>query len=186
VASVTGTDRLHWDDRYSGVGPAPADDIGPPPLFASHEHLFPSSGRALELACGRGRAAAWLASRGLQVWAVDVSPVAIGLAQDLVRRAGLAHGCRFEVADLDEGIPPGPPVDLVLCHMFREPRLDHAIVERLLPGGLLAIAALSEVDVGPGRYRAPSGELLEAFGKLDVIESGEQNGEAWLLGRRRP
>jgi hypothetical protein len=117
---------------------------------------------------------------------VDVSPVAIGLAQDLVRRAGLAHGCRFEVADLDEGIPPGPPVDLVLCHMFREPRLDHAIVERLLPGGLLAIAALSEVDVGPGRYRAPSGELLEAFGKLDVIESGEQNGEAWLLGRRRP
>lgn len=184
MVPVTATDRAHWDERYAGLGPVPADDVGPPPVFASHEHLFPSSGSALELACGRGRAAAWLASRGMQVWAVDVSPVAIGLAEELVRRAGVADRCRLEVADLDEGLPPGPPVDLVLCHLFREPRLDAAIVERLRPGGLVALAALSEVDIGPGRYRVRPGELLEAFGDLDVLESGERDGEAWLLGRR--
>lgn len=177
---------MRWDEKYADAGPARTDEIGPPPLFAPHEELFPTSGHALELACGRGRGAAWLASRGLQVWAFDVSPVAIGLARDLARRAGMAHRCHFEVVDLDDGIPGGPPVDLVLCHMFRDPRLDRAIVERLLPGGMLAIAALSEIDVGPGRYRAPRGELLEAFRQLDVIESGEQNGHAWLLGRRRP
>jgi hypothetical protein len=125
-----------------------------------------------------------LASRGLEVWATDVSPVAIGLARGLARRAGLDHRCHLAVADLNEGIPPGPPVDAVVCNMFRDPRLDHSIVDRLLPNGLLAVATLSEVDVGPGRYRARAGELLDAFDMLDVIESGERDGEAWLLGRR--
>jgi SAM-dependent methyltransferase len=177
-------DRVRWDERYAALGAVPRHDIGAPPRFVAHAHLFPSSGRALELACGTGRVVAWLASRGLEVWAVDVSPVAIGLAQDLVGRAGLDQRCHLATADLDEGIPAGPSVDVVVCNMFRDPRLDDAIVQRLLPGGLLAIAALSEVGVGPGRYRARRGELLDAFDMLEVIESGEQNGEAWLLGRR--
>jgi len=93
----------------------------------------------------------------MSVLGVDVSPVARDLARQLASRSGVADRCRFEVWDLDEGLPPGLPVDLVICHMFREPRLDRLMVDRLRPGGVLAIATLSEVGVEPGRFRARLG-----------------------------
>lgn len=152
-------------------------------MFEAHERWFPSVGRALELACGPGRAAVWLARRGLEVWGVDVSAVAVERARTLAVEHGVADRCRFDVVDLDDGLPPGPPVDLVLCHRFRDARLDHAVVERLAPGGLLAMAVLSEVGAGPGSFRAAPGELRRAFGHLDTVAEGEGAGEAWLLAR---
>jgi SAM-dependent methyltransferase len=138
----------------------------------------------MELACGLGRGAVWLARRGLDCWGIDVSGVAVGLARELAERNGVADRCRFDVVDLDDGLPAGPPVDVVLCHRFRDARLDRAIIERLAPGGVLAIAVLSEVGVGPGPFRAAPGELLRAFARLDAIAEGEADGEAWLLARK--
>jgi SAM-dependent methyltransferase len=115
---------------------------------------------------------------------VDVSPMAIELARRLVQLSGLADRCSFEVHDLDLGLPDGPQVDLLLCHLFRDPRLDEAMIDRLAPGGLLAVVVLSEVDVGPGPFRAPPGELREAFAALEVLAEGEAEGMAWLIGRR--
>lgn len=181
---MTDEDRRRWDDRYARIGPAPPGDPGPSPHFAAHLDEFPTRGTALELACGRGRGAVWLAGRGLDVWGVDVSPAAIELARDLAARSGVADRCRFDVVDLDDGLPDGPPVDVVLCHCFRDARLDGAIVDRLVPGGLLAIVVLSAVGAGPGPFRAEPGELRRAFAALDVVADGEADGEAWLLGRR--
>lgn len=181
--TVTEEDRIHWDDRYACAGPAPVGAAGPPPLFAHYEHLFPTAGRAVEVACGRGRGAVWLAGRGLYVWGLDISGVAAGLARELARRSGVGDRCTFDVVDVDDGLPEGPPVDVILCHLFRNPRLDRAIIERLAPGGLLAMAVLSEVDVGPGPFRVKPGELPAAFAELDVIAEGERRGEAWLLAR---
>jgi SAM-dependent methyltransferase len=137
----------------------------------------------MELACGRGRGAVWLAGLGLDVWGLDVSGVAVGLARDLAERSGVGARCRFDVVDLDDGLPHGPPADVILCHFFRDPRLDRAIVERLAPGGLLAMAVLSEVDAGPGPFRATPGELTAAFADLEVVAECEGRGEAWLLAR---
>jgi len=181
---VTLEDRIHWDARYAAVGPTPEGAPSPPPVFAPHEAVFPTAGQAIELACGRGRTSVWLAARGLSVWGMDVSPVALDLARDLAARHGVAARCRFEVVDLDDGLPDGPPVDLVVCHLFRDRRLDGVVTGRLSPGGLLAIAVLSEVDVGPGPFRAAPGELREAFGGLDVVAEAERDGQAWLLARR--
>ena len=179
-------DRARWDRRHESLVSAGSDEPGPPHLFAPYADLFPRSGHALELACGRGRAAVWLASRGMDVWGLDVSPVAIARATELARRMAGGARCRFDVVDLDDGLPPGPRVDLVLCHKFRDPRLDAAVVDRLAPGGLLAIAALSEVGGTPGPHRAARGELARSFAGLDALASGEADGEAWLLARRRP
>ena len=154
-----------------------------PQVFASIEHLFPVEGSALEIACGRGELSVWLALRGMEVLGVDVSPVAIEFAEELALRSGVADRCKFEVWDLDDGLPPGPPVDLVVCHMYREPRLDRELVERLEPGGLLAMASLSEVGAGPGRFRALPGELRHAFAQIELLAEGEGDGVAWLLGR---
>lgn len=182
---VSETDRRDWDRRYTEGGMAPLDQSGPPPVFANHDHLLPSTGEALELACGRGRGAVWLAGRGLNYLGIDVSPVAIDLARKLVDHSGLAERCRFEVHDLDNGLPDGPQVDLIFCYLFRDPTLDRAIVERLKPGGVLATAALSEVGAEPGRFRAKPGELREAYSTLEILADGEGEGIAWLMGRRR-
>ncbi|MGA7096592.1 MAG: class I SAM-dependent methyltransferase [Acidimicrobiia bacterium] len=177
-------DRRHWDARYADCGLAPIGVAKAPPVFAAHVDLLPTSGLALELACGRGRAALWLAERGMRVHGVDVSPVAIELARELTTLSGVADRCSFEVHDLDDGLPGGPPVDLLLCHLFRDPRLDQSIVERLKPGGILAMSVLSEVGAGPGRFRVPEGELREAFGGLDIEVEGESDGMAWIVARR--
>jgi SAM-dependent methyltransferase len=176
-------DRRHWDDRHAVVGVG-SDDPGLPTIFAAIEDSFPVGGRALEIVCGRGELAVWLAMRGMDVFGVDVSPVAVGLAAELAGRSGVADRCRFEVWDLDDGLPPGPPADLVVCHMFREPRLDQELIERVAPSGLLAIASLSEVGGPPGRFRAKPGELREVFAKLETLSDGEGDGVAWLLGRK--
>jgi SAM-dependent methyltransferase len=179
------SDRSRWDERYAAQGPPAAGAVVPPALLARHADAFPTAGRALDLACGQGHAAVWLARRGLAVSGFDVSAVAIGQARELARLAGVGERCRFEVFDLDDGLPAGPPVDVVVCHKFRDRRLDQAIIERLAPGGLLAIAVLSEVGATPGPFRAAPGELPAAFGALEPIASGEGDGNAWLLARAR-
>ena len=63
-------------------------------------------GRALELGCGHGRNAAFLAGRGCEVDAVDFSPVAIDRARERLRTAGLRAGfqcCSVFDADIADG-----------------------------------------------------------------------------------
>lgn len=155
----------------------------PPPLFAHVESKFPRKGSVLDIACGRGEGAVWLASRGLDYHGVDVSPVAIRLARQFVDAYELGQRCRLEVWDLDHGLPPGERVDLLFCHMFRDHLLYEGMIERVLPGGLIAIACLSEVGGRSGEHRAAPGELREAFGRLEVIDQGEGDGVARILVR---
>jgi SAM-dependent methyltransferase len=130
--------------------------------------------------------ALWLAARGMRVQAVDISPVAIGQAHTLLACSGYAESVRFEVFDLDQGLPAGPPCALVLCHIFRDARLDQSLLRRLAPGGVLAIAVLSEVGATrPGQFHARPGELRRAFAALEPLAEGERDGRAWLVGRRR-
>jgi SAM-dependent methyltransferase len=177
-------DRQHWDARYAEGGMAPPGDHGPPPGLTAAAHLIPTTGSALDVACGRGRTAVWLAQRGMDVFAVDVSPVAIDLARELAILSGVAERCRFEVFDLDQGLPESPRVDLVLCHLFRDPRLDQLMMDRLKPGGIVVIAVLSEVGVGPGPFRVRQGELVEAFDAIEILAADEVDGLAWLVGGR--
>ncbi len=182
---MSDNDRIRWNARYLGQGAPPTDAIGLAAVFQPYHDTFPHSGRALDVACGPGLGAVWLALRGLTVWGLDVSEVAIDQARDLARRHRVDDRCRFEIVDLDHGLPPGPPVDVIYCHKFRDRRLDRTMVERLTPGGLLAIAVLSQFGAAPGPFRAAPGELDAAFADLEPIAAGEGGGQAWLLARRR-
>ncbi|ORA39924.1 class I SAM-dependent methyltransferase [Mycobacterium aquaticum] len=174
-------DRVRWDARYAASPSGP--ESGPPPVFASHVAEFPVAGAALDIACGQGAGSIWLAQHGLDVLGVDVSPVAIATARAWALQLGVADRCRFDVVDLDDGLPAGPPLDVILCHRFRDARLDRALVDRLAPGGLLAISVLSEVGGVPGPFRARPGELTASFADLEVIAAGEGDGEAWLVAK---
>lgn len=179
---VSREDRLRWDGTYADR-PAPGTVVAPAE-FAPFTDVFPTTGHGLELACGQGALSVWLARRGVTVRGVDVSPVAVGRARDLARRNGVADRCSFVVADLDDGLPPGDPADVIVCYRFWDPRLIAAITARLAPGGLLAIVALSEVGAGPGRYRVRAGELPAAFPGLQVAAAGEGAGVAWMLATK--
>lgn len=181
-------DRRRWDERYRDTTDPAGGPIAAtiPSDFAEHAHRFPTTGRALEPACGTGAGSLWLAQRGLDVMGVDVSTVAVDVATDAARQLGLAHRCRFVVADLDDGLPDTPPVDLIMCHRFRDPALYEPMLDRLRAGGMLAVAVLSEVGSAPGRFRAKPGELRQAFGgRLDVLVDSERSGAAVLIGIKR-
>jgi SAM-dependent methyltransferase len=87
-------------------------------------------------------------------------------------------------ADLDDGLPVAGPYDVVVCQRFRAPSLYPALAGVVAPGGLLVISVLSEVGDTGGPFRAPPGELLEAFGHLDVLHHEEAHGGASIVARR--
>lgn len=169
------TDRERWDARHAVAG---SGGPLPPDALRGREHLLPAAGRALDVACGRGRVAAWLAGRGFAVDAVDVSPV--GLAAG----AALAPGVRWIEHDLTAGLPGPGPYDLVVCQRYRDPGLYPALAAALAPGGLLVVTVLSEVGDAGGAFRAAPGELVAAFPALEHLVHEEGDGQASLVARR--
>lgn len=111
--------RLKWDGRY-------ADAVGegmPIDVLVDNAHLLPASGLALDLACGLGGNALFLARRGLQTTAWDLSPVAIASLQSAA--GGLP--IRAEVRDVTV-LPPSPGQFDVICvghFLDREDRKAH-------------------------------------------------------------
>lgn len=170
------TDAARWDARHAVAGPAVPM---PPDAVRDREHLLPVGGRALDVACGRGGVAVWLAERGFDVDAVDVSPV--GLAAG----AALAPGVTWIAHDLTGGLPVAGPYDLVVCQRYRDPALYPALAAALAPGGVLVITVLSEVGDSGGAFRAAPGELVAAFADLVPLAIAEGGGEATLVARRR-
>lgn len=180
---MTGGDRERWDGRHAAVaevGPMPPDEL------RGREQLLPAGGRALDVACGRGGVAVWLAIRGFVVDAVDVSGVGLTAAGALAAAQGVAPGVRWWLHDLDAGLPDGcaGPYDVLVCQRFRDPRLYPRLVGRLRVGGLLVVTVLSEVGAEPGPWRAAPGELRAAFGGLAVLADREGRGEAGMVAQR--
>lgn len=177
-------DRTRWDARYLAQAPHAPATPGLPHVLSALARFLPATGRALEIACGRGEAAVWLAEQGLDVRAVDVSRAAIDQACALRAHSAARARLRLEVFDLDHGLPAGPPVDVLLCCRFRCVPLYPAMLGRLAPGGILAVATRSEVGAGPGHFRSRPGELCEAFAELQPLAAEERDGMASFIGRR--
>jgi len=80
-------DREAWNERYR------SKDLvwgaAPNAFVAENFSDRPAAGRALDLGCGEGRNAIWLAKRGWRVTAIDLSDVAIDRARDLAAREGV-------------------------------------------------------------------------------------------------
>ena len=159
--------RLKWDQRYRLAEDLP----GPALVLLEHQHLLPPGGAALDLACGLGSNALWLAARGFRVSAWDLSPVAI---ERLAARAG-ERGLVVDavVRDLIAEPPDPQSYDLILVTHFLERGLAPAIAAALRPGALLFYQTFSREavsDRGPTdpAYRLAPNELLDLFPGLVV------------------
>jgi SAM-dependent methyltransferase len=182
------SDRMRWDKRWAAAPDSVA--ATPPDVISAHPELLdviPTAGSALDIACGLGAQALWLAERGLSATALDVSSVAI----DRLTRAAQSHGLqlRADVWDTDEGLPPAfNDLAVILCQRYRSPVLYGQFVSRLRVGGVLLLTVLSAVGLGgePGPFHAPAGELIDAFDRDDVgvLLHDEANGQASIAVRR--
>ena len=131
--------REDWDRRYAEVESlwsAKPNRV----LVAEVESLPP--GRALDLACGEGRNAIWLAERGWKVTAVDFSRVAIERARASAERAGVEAD--FVCADLLDYEPEPATHDLVVVLFLQLPAGERRLVlgraaKALVPGGTLVL-----------------------------------------------
>ena len=157
-----GTDdqREKWDRRY-------ADALETPPPIAvltENAHLLPKRGRALDLACGLGGNALYLARRGLHVSAWDLSPVAIAALAASARGLDLAA----EARDVTAHPPPADRFDVICVGHFLERALCRQIADALRPGGLLFYQTFTRERVDEGgpstdRFRLETSELLSLF-----------------------
>lgn len=172
-----------WDQHYSD----PAHlDFAPAPLLVEVADLLPP-GRALDLACGAGRNALYLARLGWTVTAVDRSAVAIRHVRE--RAAGLTVDAR--VADLERdasALEPGA-FDLVCDFFYLQRDLFPAIREAVRPGGAFA-GAIHVAGKTSRRFVLNPGELRDFFAGWKIVyysESSDREGarpSARIIARR--
>lgn len=156
---MTQADRVKWDERY-GSG-AYGDRAHPSALLLQWIDRIPP-GRALDLACGAGRNALYLAANGFTVDAVDISDAALAIARARAQQAGLrVHWIEH---DLDEPLAPADDYALILVVRYKNLPLIRALTARLAPGGFLIceqhLVTAAEV-IGPQdpAFRVQPGEL---------------------------
>ncbi|KIF07425.1 SAM-dependent methlyltransferase [Streptomyces sp. RSD-27] len=120
-----------WSGRPNSVLVREAGDLAP--------------GRALDLGCGEGADAVWLAGRGWRVAGTDISPVALERAVGHAAEAGVADRIAFERHDLGESFPAGE-FDLVAACFLHSPgempreRILRTAAGAVAPGGVLLVA----------------------------------------------
>lgn len=162
-------DRVKWDQRWAAERDLPRSV----PIWVSElDHELPRTGLALDVAAGAGRLAVAMGRRGLEVTAVDISPVGLALAREAARDEGLKM--HTMVRDLErEGLPPGA-FDLVCCFHYRQPGLFPAIQAALAMNGvvLAEVATVRSLEKQPNRTKrwlAESNELLRCCEGLEIF-----------------
>lgn len=183
-----------WDRIYQTANVSPAIIA----VLKEYAFLLPEAGRALDLACGLGENACFLADKGLSVDAWDISSVAI---QHLEKRVNLLKlpvypsRCAIEANLITKNL-----YDVILVSRYLDRELTQAIMEALKPSGLLFYQTFTRqktVLAGPNNpdYLLSENELLHLFSGLSVLHYRELGvtgdttqglrDEAQLVARKR-
>ena len=163
-----------WDERYRS-GERAAEDIeaAPTPLLVEMaKRLTP--GRALDLACGSGRNALWLAEQGWSVTAVDGSPAAIEILRSRASSRGVTVSRK--VADLEKfeyQIEPASWNLIAICYYLQRDLFAPA-KQGVVPGGILiSIVHIMEPEEEPTAHRLRPGELERYFQGWEILHRRE-------------
>jgi SAM-dependent methyltransferase len=150
--------RDAWNQRYSG---AELVWTARPNRFLVAETSDLTPGRALDLACGEGRNAVWLAERGWTVTGVDFAGAGLAKARRLAEEAGVE--AEWIEADLLDYSPPPGAADLVILFYLQVPEADRRAILRsaaaaVAPGGTLLLVGhdSSNLEHGHGGPQDPA------------------------------
>lgn len=158
----------------------------PASWLTDHAHLLPRTGQALDVACGRGRHALWLAERGLTTLAVDQNVDAVRDLNEVARARRLPLVA--EVRDIEGAARPFPvsTYDLIVVVHYLHRPLFPVLIEALAPGGLLVYETFTVAQAARGKPTNPDfllkpGELFELLRPLDVVDSREGDYEGKMI-----
>ena len=184
----------------SETGPARAVAWRPASALIRCAPHLPTHGRALDVACGAGRDAAWLAARGLVTIGLDVLPDALvrarllaGAAAELAGDAPLRPRARTAFVCADAGRAPlrNQSFDLVCGFRFLDRGLFAPARDWLRDGGLIlwqTYSTRAPADCHPRRaaFRLAPGELanLCSGAGFRVLETWEEDIQDGVLARR--
>ncbi len=158
-----------WDRNYdacSSTYPAPAE------VLRQNQHLLPTQGTALDLACGRGANAICLAENGLSVSAWDISASALKhLSNEAVKKGLLIE---IDSRNISEQPPEPNSFDIITVSNFLERELIDTIRNAVKPNGLIFYQTFiidKTSNVGPNNpdYLLGKNELLNLFNNWDII-----------------
>lgn len=177
-------DQGYWDRRYEGRSAIWSGQPNPH-LVAEAEGL--PAGGALDVGCGEGADAVWLASRGWHVTAVDLSEVALGRAAGHAATAGVpATAIEWHHLDVLAWRPPPAAFDLISAQYLHLPPAERiplwqALAAATAPGGSLLIVGHhpSDLDTTVRRPRHP--DLYFTGGDV----AGAVGGEGWAVAADR-
>ncbi|WP_120336866.1 class I SAM-dependent methyltransferase [Cryobacterium soli] len=166
----------YWDTRY-GSTDGVWSGLANPVLMT--ETLALPAGRALDVGCGEGADAIWLASRGWQVTGVDFSGVALARAAERARQTSddpasahnsatggtIADRLMWDQHDLTEWAPPAASFDLVTAQYMHLPSsartgLFARLADAVAPGGTLLIVGHDVSEVHTTVHRMPDPDLF--------------------------
>jgi SAM-dependent methyltransferase len=161
--------------------------MNPPSLWlTSNAHLLPQTGEALDVACGSGRHALWLAERGLRTTAVDRDPDRItALNAEATRRNVTVTTAVIDLeSDVFQFTPHAYDV-IVVVHYLHRP-LFPSLTDALRPGGLLVYETFTRAQAARGRPTNPAfllgpGELVARVQPLEVLASREGDHEGRMV-----
>jgi SAM-dependent methyltransferase len=154
-------DAAAWDARYAGSELVWGTD---PNRFVAAELEGLPPGRVLDIACGEGRNAIWLATRGWHATGVDFSSAAIARARQLAADAGVEGRSEFVVGDAVAGPLPAGSFDAVVVAYLQLPAeqrraaLRHA-AEALATDGVLVVVAHDSTNLTDG-FGGPQDERV--------------------------
>lgn len=153
-----------WDERYRS---APRVWSGDPNPQLVAEIAGRPPGRALDVGCGEGADAIWLARGGWEVVAADISGVALERGARHARDSGPDVPARIEWRHVDLlASPPEPEsFDLVSAQFMQLPpepraRLFTGLMASVRPGGTLLVVGHHLSDLAAGVRRPPMPELF--------------------------
>jgi|SRR5687768_1410792 len=162
--------------------------------LVDHQRLLPNAGTALDVACGRGSNAIWLALRGLETLAIDRDIAALVDLGAQVERLGLP--LKTAVIDLEREDARLPPAafDVVVVVRYLHRPLFPVLTEAVRPGGVLVYETFTREQAARGKPTNPAfllepGELRALVAPLEVLVEREGDFEGKMLASviaRRP
>ncbi|HET9123530.1 MAG TPA: class I SAM-dependent methyltransferase [Solirubrobacteraceae bacterium] len=161
-------DSAAWDRRYQT---SELVWTAEPNRFLVAETAALPPGRALDLACGEGRNAVWLAERGWDVTGVDFSAVGIQKARALAERRGVQG--HWVVGDLRSDELRGEAFDLVIIFYLHVPAAERLQIMRraaraVAVGGIFLLVGHDRSNLEEGCGGPQNPEVL--YGAADITE----------------